>query len=242
MANKYEQAVARLGNQKVIEELLKKNEEEKRNRDLVERAYLGPEYDNISPEDKSRMMSVLAQDSNVGIPILRRNLENINREIESAKDLEAIIDYAPKNALIGSMQFVPSTSEDEIGDYHNCFYLGYQMADAQKGAEERKKDAKKISELEQEVRSFAMRKFVEEYKDKDASTREFIEFYASLVINSNSQSSSEFSLFKFQKYLSEAQKYLTDDKNQKAIREYLKREIDEKYKSELYKYLVLLDG
>ena len=87
-----------------------------------------------------------------------------------------------------------------------------------------------------------MEKYKKEYSSAPGSTREFINFYADSVAKSNSEISSQFSSAKFQKYFSEAQKYLTDKSNEGNVREYLKKGIEEKFKPQLYDVLTSIGG
>ncbi|MEK6914205.1 MAG: hypothetical protein AABW83_00995 [Nanoarchaeota archaeon] len=237
MANKYEEAVERRKSKAVIESLLKRDADEGKQREQIERAYFGGEYNNIQPEDRSQMAAVMSQDPKVGIPVLKRNLEAMNKEASEGKDLEAIISDAPLEVLASSLQYIPPSSKGEVSDYHSFLYLGYQMAVTQDEVKKGNKNPNELKELEREIKLLALRKYKEEYKDSPDSTKSFIEFFADSIANSNSKISSEFSLGKFQKYLKESQEYLNENDNK--VRDYLKT-TEDKYKPKLYDVLTSL--
>lgn len=229
----YENAVKRRVGKTVIESLLNRSNQEKQQRETIERAYLGPDFDyeNTSKELRSEIAAVMQQDSDIGgEKILKKNLENFERETKETKDLEAIIDSAPLEVLSESLFLVNynkgNVHNNKLKDYHVLLNTQYEIsktAEAVKKGEKREKDLEK---LQNKARKLAMERFKKENSDiKDKYTQDFIREFADAVAISDNEVSVKYSLNKYAEYIKEARDYVNDEKKDSELRKYIKTDI-----------------
>lgn len=242
MANAYENAVKRREGKSVIESLLNRSDQEKQQREAVERAYLGPDFDyeNTSERLRSEMAAVMQQDPNVGgEKKLRENLENFKREAKEAKDLEFIIDSAPLEILSESLFSVNynegNVFNNKLRDYHVLLNMRYEIATANEEVKKRVRKEGDLEKLQNKARKLAMERFEKENSGiKDDYTLNFIKEFADAVAKSDNEVSINYSLKKFEGYLKEARDYVNNKEKDHELRKYLKTDINKDDRPVLY--------
>ena len=81
MTNAYEEAVKRRESKTVIENSLKKEQEQQEQQDALIKAYLGPAYEHIPEDVRNKVASVYSQDPKLGRKRLLDNLEVLLKNV-----------------------------------------------------------------------------------------------------------------------------------------------------------------
>lgn len=260
MVTAYETA-ARIGSSKsYVEQAIKGMSEEKKKREATERAFLGPAYDGIPEAERSEAAAVIAQDPNLR-GFLDDHVNEYKRQSEEC-DLEAIIDSAPDEVVQDTVLFMDYNFEGDVDDkkirmYHAFLNLDLKIKKTQRASKEGinpKKFAKEIGEkaesyedllekLQNKARILAMNRYKTLQEGvEDEYTRNFLMKFADAVVESDNDSSVKYSLGKFQSYLEEASKYVSDKSNVDELRSYLKSDIPEGDRAKLYDIITMPRG